>query len=99
MEKQELLDLLTEIGTTEDDATRRERLTALTDEVTTLFDNHATLATDKETLQGEITRLKASNHDLFMQVQKGKGDPEPPKPEPQEKRKFENLFDEKGALK
>lgn len=99
MERQELLDLMTELGTIEDDATRRERLTTLTDEVTTLFDNHANLTTERENLHGEITRLKASNHDLFLQVQQGKGDPKPPEPKPNEKREFTDLFNEKGELK
>ena len=103
MTKQEILDMLTEIGTCEDEVQRRTMLANVSNEVSTVFDTNATLtdanaqyATDNET-------LRSANLHLFLQVgqkQKdvkqidGTGDEQP-----KEKLKFEDLFNEKGEIK
>jgi len=105
MEKQEVLDLITSIGTCEDEVERRELLATLTTETTDLFDNHEKLTTDSEQLQSDNEKLREANMKLFLRVGDSKSKDESFKDstgidnQPKEKRKFEDLFDDKGGIK
>lgn len=97
--RDELLSAVTELGTIEDGATLRARLTALSDDVTALYDEHDTLKASNEKFDADNKQLKEYNMQLFLRVsgQQGKKEPEPT---PQtEELKYENLFNEKGELK
>lgn len=111
MNRETLLNTITEIGTIEDDAERRTKLASLHDEIGKLCDS---IDSDKNTIDSlnetivskdeEIGKLQKHNMDLFLKVgvpktpeelQKDNLGVEPEKP----KRKFEDLFDEKGMIK
>lgn len=98
MLKQELLDKLTEIGTCEDDVQRRDIIAQLTDNVGADYDRFATLEDENKNLTQANESLRESNMKLFLQVTE-KSKPEPVIEQPKEKRKFEDLFNEKGELK
>ena len=100
MNREELLNSITTIGTCEDEVERRTMLNTLRDEVSTLFDNVSTLNEQNTELINANENLRKANMDLFVQVGTSKAptDTSDPDPEP-EKRKFENLFNEKGELK
>lgn len=99
MNRDEILNSITEIGTCEDDSSRRTQLAALHDSVSALFDNVAALEQSQTEAEEKIKNLQADNMQLFLQVGKNnKTDGPPADPEPP-KRTFENLFNEKGELK
>lgn len=98
MNEQEMLDKLTEIGTCEDDATRRQKLTELTDGVKGVFGSLATVTAEKESLEKNNKQLQEYNMQLYLRVNNPAGQSQD-KPEPAKELKFENLFDENGGLK
>ena len=100
MKKQEFLDKITEIGTCEDDVTRRSLLTALSEEATRVFDTNDTLTADNEKYKKENEDVRQANMQLFLQVS-GKSKPEEKQKQDSEEKKlsYENLFDEKGEIK
>lgn len=105
MEKQDFLNSITEIGTCDDEIKRRELLAALSDEVSKDYDTMANLTETNASLTTRVSELKEANYDLFLRTQTSKTPDEVKKDEtgiddkPKEKRKFENLFDEKGGIK
>ena len=103
MNREEILRKLQEIGTIEDDVKRRELLTEVTDEVSTVYDTANHLTEDLETNKKEIEKLREANMKLFLKVGEVKSPEERMKDEGLEKerepRKFESLFDEKGMIK
>lgn len=110
MGKDEILKRITDIGTCEDDVERRNLLTSLSEDITKVFDENETNLNTIDTLNTtikenneKITKLRESNMDLFLKVSEGnKEDNDPTGETPEdikEKRKFEDLFDEKGGLK
>lgn len=105
MEKQDFLNKITEIGTCENDVQRRELLSALSEEVGKDYDTLTTLTETNKTLKTENEDLLSANMKLFLRVGETKTDDERRKNEtgiddkPEEKRKFEDLFNEKGVLK
>lgn len=102
MDKETFLQLVTEIGTCEDDANRRALLGQLSNDVGGVFDERDTLTTNNNNLTNDNEQLRAANMKLFLQVgnktqeqsNRDNGLQNPP-----EKRKFEDLFNEKGELK
>jgi hypothetical protein len=101
MEREEYMQLITNIGTCEDEAQRREMLTQLTDEASSIFNLNEQLTQQNTSLSEQINDVQAANMKLFLQVQDqkgGSGGIDKPDP-PAEKRKFSDLFDEKGAIK
>lgn len=102
MKKEEVLTLITEIGTCNDDAERRTKLSTLTDEVNTIFTSNETLTASNETFKTENQSLKDANMQLFLKVTGGNQTSilgkENSEPEP-EKLKYEDLFNENGGLK
>ena len=102
MEKEKFLEKIQEIGTCEDDATRRGLLADLQNEVSADYDSFAESSTKNEELTAEVTRLQEHNMKLFLQIGSpaGGGDNKPDEtPDETEKPKFEDLFDGKGGFK
>ena len=101
MTKQEFQDIIKEIGTCEDEAERREKLTALEESTSPIFDNVEELTTRNTSLNEDNESLRSANMKLFLRlggrtqedVRKDEHNQEP------EKLKFEDLFNEKGGLK
>lgn len=101
MDRQEILDTIRNIGTCEDEAERRTMLSDLHDEITTVFENVDSLTENNNALTEANETLRAANTKLFLKVGEDRT-PEDSKggeDTPPEKRKFENLFNEKGELK
>lgn len=100
MDKEKILNTLTEIGTCEDDVQRRSMLDGLRDELSGLCDSVDSLTERNSALTVANENLRKANMDLFVQVGTAKKpeDQTDPDPEP-EKRKFEDLFNDKGEIK
>lgn len=105
MQKQDFLDKITEIGKCEDDATRRELLTQLSEDASKDYDEITRLTTENETLTTNNETLRDANMKLFLRVGADKSENERKKDETgvggedKKKREFKDLFDEKGGLK
>lgn len=103
MGKDEVLKRLQEIGTLDDDVKRREVLTEVTEEVTSIYDQASQLTTDVENNKKEIEKLREANMKLFLKVGEVKTKEQRMEEEGLEKdkdpRKFEDLFNEKGMIK
>lgn len=100
--RDELLQTVTDLGTITDEAERRARLTALSDDLRELYDSHDTLTASNTQLEGDNKKLQEYNMQLFLRVgnpDKGKPNPEPGPGKEGEGLKYENLFDDKGELK
>lgn len=98
MDKAQFLETIKNIGTCEDDVTRRTMLTELQDEVTSVFDTNEQLTTENNDLRVDNNRLYDENTKLFLRVTVDKDPDDQPEP-PKEKRKFEDLFNDKGGIK
>lgn len=105
MDKEQLLNLIKDIGTIEDDIERRTKLSNLTDEVTDLYDMKVTLENEKTKFEEDNEKLRQANMELFLKVGSTKTPEEIQKDttgvdtEEKKTRKFEDLFDDKGNLK
>ena len=106
MEREEYLQLITSIGTCENDAERRTMLSQLTDEATNLFTMNSQLTEQNSTLSAQIDEVQKANMKLFLQLQDQKTPEEKKKDQtgleddkPKEKLNFKDLFDEKGMIK
>lgn len=105
MNKQDFLDRLKSIGTTEDDVERRTMLSELTDEVNRVYDENSSLVESNKSYQEDNEKLRSANMQLFLRV----GDNKTPQEQQQDDtgikeeeikpRKFQDLFDEKGMIK
>ena len=102
MDKAEFLNKIKEIGTCEDEATRRTLLTEISDDVSNVYDRAEKLETENQSYIDANERLREANMKLFLQVGEDRK-PTEPTPETEEpeapKRKFEDLFNEKGDIK
>ena len=88
-----------ELGQCEDDVTRRSLLVALSDNLGGVFDENETLNTAAQNSAAEIEKLQKANMELFLRVG-NKRTPETEKAEePPKRRRFEDLFNEKGEIK
>lgn len=101
--KENFNDLIQQIGTTEDEVQRRELLTSLSDNVAPIFDDITSLTDTNTQLTTDNETLRSANMKLFLRVgvkseEQAKEDMTGVKKEP-EKRKFEDLFNEKGGIK
>lgn len=92
MDFTELMNKLTEVGTTEDDVTRRSLLTEIETEVTELHNSNTTLTEQNSTLTDDIQRVREENMKLFLKVSEER-EPQNKPEEPKEKRRFEDLFE------
>lgn len=98
MKKEEFTERLQAIGTEADEAQRRELIAQLIEDGGNDYDDHAAAITARDQAQQQVEELQAANKRLFLRV--GKTDPNnDPDPKPTEKRKFSNLYNEKGGLK
>lgn len=99
MDKVTFQSKISEIGTCEDETTRRELLAQLQEEVNGDYDRLTELETSNSQLTSDNEALRSANMKLFLRV----GDHKAPKDEEQEdvkeKREFKNLFNEKGGIK
>lgn len=98
MNEQELLDQITQIGTCEDAAARRQMLTDLGASVKGVFGTLSTVTAERQALEENNKKLQEYNMQLFLRV----GSPQQQKPQedkPAEKLTYENLFDENGGIK
>ena len=100
MDKDQILNTLTEIGTCEDEAQRRTMLDGLRDEISGVYDNMDSLTQRNSALTTANENLRKANMDLFVQVgtHKKPEDQQDTDPEPV-RRKFEDLFNDKGEIK
>lgn len=99
MDKVATLDKIKNIGTCEDEIARRTLLAELTDEIEEVFTSHENLTADHEQLKQNYADAQEANTKLFLRLgSKEKADDALDDGEPQ-KRKYEDLFDEKGRLK
>jgi regulator of replication initiation timing len=105
MDKETLISRITEIGTCEDEAQRRELLTAFQEEACNDYDEHETLRTANAELTQANEDLRSANMKLFLRMGEHKSQEEIAKskgaeiPPTEEKKDFKDLFDEKGNLK
>lgn len=98
MTKDELLTALTGIGTIEDAAERRSKITAIHDEVKGLFDTNETLTASNAQLEEDKRKLQDYNMELYLKVGGQKEKKKEP-PTQDKELKYENLFNDKGELK
>lgn len=105
MEKQEFLNRITTIGSCDDDVQRRELLSQLSEEASKDYDNLVTLTETNLTLMNDNETLRQANMKLFLRVGEERNPDDKRKDETgvddkgKEKRSFDNLFNEKGAIK
>lgn len=104
--KDELIAQIQDLGKAEDIETVRARLAELTNEVSAVYAESESLTQVKEQNENRIRQLESANMDLFLQVGSMKDDKEIKEDQtgikeedPPVKRKFEDLFDEKGGIK
>lgn len=100
MDAQSILNRITEIGTCEDEATRRTLLANLTEDINSVSQEVETLTTERDNLMAANENLRESNMQLFLKV--GNNNPQNTDPTPGAETpelKYENLFNEKGELK
>ena len=99
MDKEEILSRIEEIGTCDDDVTRRTLLTEIRESVSEVFDSNVDLTEKNSKLTTENERILGENMKLFLRVGEIREPDKPHVEQPKEKRSFENLFDEKGGIK
>ena len=105
MDKDQFLEMVNLIGTTEDETERREKLAQLKDDLSSVFDNNFSLSEENNKYKEENEKLRSANMELFLRVGSNKTPEEIKKdqvgevektPEP---RNFKDLFNDKGGLK
>lgn len=105
MDKDTFLNKIKEIGTLENEAELRDKLTELTDEILPIFDKETELETENNKYKEDMEKLREANMKLFLRVGSDKTPEEARqestgvKDEVKEPRKFEDLFDNEGNLK
>lgn len=105
MDKDQFLEMVNLIGTTEDETERREKLAQLKEDITSVFDNNSSLSDENNKYKEENEKLRSANMELFLRVGSNKSPEEIKKDqvgeveETPEPRKFKDLFDDKGGLK
>lgn len=105
MDKDEFLEIVNLIGTTEDETERREKLAQLKEDITSVFDNNSSLSDENNKFKEENEKLRSANMELFLRVGSNKSPQEIKKDqigdveETPEPRKFSDLFNDKGGLK
>ena len=105
MGKDELINLIKEIGTLEDETERRTKLATLSNEVDSMYEQNKELKTSNDTYKEDNEKLRSANMELFLQIGGNKSDEEIQRnttginEENIEPRKLENLFNGKGDIK
>ena len=105
MKKSEFTEKIKAIGTCEDDVQRRTLLAELEEDAAKDYDELERLGTENQTLTTANEGLRDANMKLFLRVGESKTEEQRKKDETgietekKNKRKFEDLFDEKGDIK
>lgn len=101
MNREEVMQMITDIGTIEDEAERRAKLTTLTDEVKGLFDSNDNLTASNQKFETDNKKLQEYNMQLFLRVGGGnkQKEKEPATDADDLNLEFKDLFNEKGELK
>ena len=106
MKKEEFIERMAAIGTCENDAERRNLITALNTEVSADYDRIDTLSQQNTQLSDDNKRLTEYNMQMFLKVTQQKNPEETKKDETgidnkheETKRTFDSLFNEKGEIK
>lgn len=99
MTREEFNTLVNEIGTCEDEAERREKLTSLREEMCEKLDTLESLEEEKKKLSDDNEELRKANMKLFLRVGADDHNEPEPEPTPKDKLNFEDLFNDKGGLK
>jgi hypothetical protein len=94
----EFTERLQAIGTEPDEAQRRELIAQLIEEGGNDYDDHAAAVAARDQALADNEELRAANMNLFKRIGHH-NEPDVGDPEPKEKRKFSQLFNEKGGLK
>lgn len=105
-DRDKYLEMINKIGTVEDEAERRELLNSFREDITKLVETEEGLEKTVNTYKEDNEKLRQANMKLFLQV----GEQKTPEQELEDKtgvhkedekpkRKFEDLFNEKGRLK
>lgn len=99
MDKAQFTERLQAIGTEEDEAQRRELIAQLIEEGGNDYDDHAAAVAARDQALTDNEELRAANMRLFKRIGVHEEPDVDPDPQPQTKRKFEDLFDNKGGIK
>lgn len=99
MTHEEMIAEVQRIGQLESIIDVRNTLVTLQNNLTDTFDQVDTLTARNNSLQSENDKLRDYNNQLFLKVGFTGKDGGSHDDEPAEKRKFADLFDDKGALK
>jgi hypothetical protein len=101
MDKVTFQNRISQIGTCEDEATRRELLSQLQEDMNVDFDRMTELETTNNQLTSDNESLRSANMKLFLRIgdHKAQDNGSLDDGEPKEKREFKNLFNEKGGIK
>jgi len=100
MDKATLINKIKAIGSCESDSDRLELLTQLQEECVQDYDRFSEIEQANTTLTSDNESLRSANMKLFLRI----GEKEPqkdknPLDDGKEKRKFNDLFNEKGEIK
>jgi hypothetical protein len=102
MDKDSFLEKIKEVGSMETPEEMRAGLAELSESVSTVFDSNVTLAEQHDKDTKEMEAIRQANMKLFTQLGTDKTPKEQTeeqtglKQEPVERRKFSDLFDDKG---
>ena len=102
MDKETFLEKIKEVGSFETPEEMRAGLAEIQDSVSEIYDNNATLTEQHDNDLKEMEAIRQANMKLFTQLGTDKSVKEQTeeqtglKQEPVERRKFEDLFDDKG---
>ena len=99
MNKTEFTERLQQIGTCEDETQRREMIAQLIEDGGNDYDDHAAAVAARDQAQADNESLREANMKLFKRIGDHNNPDVDPDPKPAEKRKFENLFNDKGGIK
>ena len=99
MNRAEFTERMQAIGTEEDEAQRRELIAQLIDDAGNDSDDHAAAVTARDQALQQVDELQAANKRLFLRIGTKTEPTDPTDPKPTEKRKFSELYNEKGGLK
>lgn len=100
MTKEEMIAAIQQVGTCENDTERLTLLSDLQDGLTSDYDSLEAITNERDSLKNDNEDLRRANMKLFLKVgQKDTSDDLPQEDKQKEKRKFEDLFDEKGGIK
>lgn len=99
MNRAEFTERMQAIGTEEDEAQRRELIAQLIDDAGNDYDDHAAAVTARDQALQQVDDLQAANKRLFLRIGAKTEPDDPTDPKPKEKRKYSDLFNEKGELK